>query len=75
MKNLYKINHTDKVILACPIDHSLGMRILFLPILTGGTIVVMNKFTAKRFVNLVKKHSITFSVLVANQIYELTKSK
>ena len=74
-KNLYKINDKDNVIVTCPIDHSLGMRILLLPILSGGTCVVMNKFTVPSYCNLIKEHNVTFSVLVAHQIYELIKNK
>ena len=74
-KNLYKINGNDNVIVTCPIDHSLGMRILLLPILSGGTCVVMNKFTVPSYCNLIKEHNVTFSVLVAHQIYELIKNK
>ncbi len=70
-KNLYKINSDDNVIVTSPIDHSLGMRTLLLPILEGGTCVVMNKFIVSKYCELIKKYDITFSVLVANQIYEL----
>ncbi len=73
MKNLYDINFSDKIILTCPLDHSLGMRILFLSVLSGATIVIMNKFLPKKYIDLTKKHSITFSILVANQIYDIAK--
>ena len=75
MQNLYKINFKDKIILTCPVDHSLGMRILFLSFLSGATIVIMNKFLPLKYIYLVQKYSITFSILVANQIYDLIKNK
>jgi len=74
MKKLYGINSSDKIILSCPLDHSLGMRILFLSVLSGATIVIMNKFLPVKYIDLIKKYSITFSVLVANQIYEIVKN-
>jgi long-chain acyl-CoA synthetase len=74
-KNLYKINKKDVIIVTCPIDHSLGMRILLLPLLIGATCVVMKKFLVSSYCNLIKSHNVTFSVLVANQIYDLIKEK
>ena len=75
MKKLYNIKNNDKIIITCPIDHSLGMRVLFLSILSGGTCIIMNKFTVPRYVNLIKDYNVTFSILVANQIYELMNDK
>ena len=72
-KNLYKIDSKDNIVVTSPIDHSLGMRTLFLPLLTGGTCIVMRKFIVDEYYELIMKYNVTFSVLVANQIYELLK--
>jgi acyl-CoA synthetase (AMP-forming)/AMP-acid ligase II len=74
-KKLYKINKKDVIIVTCPIDHSLGMRILLLPFLIGATCLLMRKFLVSSYCKLIKNYSVTFSVLVANQIYELIKNK
>lgn len=74
-KKLYKITSKDKFIVTSPIDHSLGMRTLFVPLLTGATCVVMHKFNLDQYVYLIKKHQITFSVLISNQIHDLAKNK
>ena len=73
-KDLYNIESKDNIIVTSPIDHSLGMRTLFLPLLVGGTCIVMRKFIVKEYCELIKKYNVTFSVLVANQIYELLKN-
>jgi long-chain acyl-CoA synthetase len=75
MHNLYKINERDRVIVTCPIDHSLGMRLLFLPLVIGGTCIVMKKFTSSNYFKMVKNHKVTFSILVSSQIYGLLKDK
>jgi len=75
MSKLYEIDSNDKIIITCPINHSLGMRILFLSFLSGGTCVLMNKFTVSKYISLIINYNITFSVLVANQIYELINDK
>jgi acyl-CoA synthetase (AMP-forming)/AMP-acid ligase II len=74
-RDLYKINKKDTIIVTSPIYHSLGMRVLLLPLLAGGTCVLMRKFNIHDYFTLVKKNKVTFSVLVANQIYELVKEK
>ncbi len=74
-KSLYKINSKDNIIVTGPIDHSLGMRTLLAPLLSGSTCVVMNTFQVEKYCELIKKYKITFSVLIGNQIYELVKSK
>ena len=74
-RDLYKINSNDRIIVSSPIGHSLGMRTLFLPLLKGCTCVIMNTFQIQKYCELIKKYKITFSVLVANQIYDLINSK
>lgn len=74
-KNLYRINSKDNIIVTGPIDHSLGMRTLFVPLLNGCTCVIMSNFQIPKYCELIKKYSITFSVLVANQLYDLINSR
>ena len=75
MQKLYKIKQSDKVTLTCPIEHSLGMRLLFLPFVSGATCIVMPKFTPVSYFKIVKKFKATFSILVSNQIYQLLEQK
>jgi len=74
-KKLYNIKRNDTFIVTSPIDHSLGMRTLYVPLLSGATCVVMKKFNVPLYCELIKKHKVTFSVLVASQIYEVVKKK
>jgi long-chain acyl-CoA synthetase len=74
-RDLYKIKNKDNFIVTSPIDHSLGMRTLFVPLLEGCTCVVMRKFLVPQYCELIKKYKITFSVLVANQIYEILENQ
>jgi len=74
-KNLYKVKRNDVIIVTCPFDHSLGMRMYLLPILTGCTCVIMDTFEKKKYCSLIDKHKITFSTLVSNQLYEILKDK
>jgi len=66
-RDLYKIKNQDNFIVTSPIDHSLGMRTLFVPLLEGCTCVIMRKFLVPKYCELIKKYKISFSVLVATQ--------
>lgn len=74
-ENLYNLNKKDCIIVTSPIDHSLGMRTLYVPLLCGATCVVMKKFSVPEYCELIKKHNVSFSVLVASQIYQLLENK
>ena len=47
------------MIVTGPIDHSLGMRTLFVPLLNGCTCVMMKNFQINNFCNLVEKYKIS----------------
>ncbi len=74
-KKLYKIDNSDSIIVTCPIATSLGMRMLFLPLLSGAKCVIMRKFSPKLYYNYVKKYDVTFSALVPSQIDDLINHK
>ncbi len=70
---LYKISSSDIIPTTCPIDHSLGIRILFLSLINGGTCILMNTFTPYVYLNHYNKYKFTFAILVASQIDQITK--
>ena len=74
-KKIYNINNNDIILTASPLDHSLGQRLLLLPLLSGGTSVVLSTFTIFNFYESIKNNKITFTILVSSQISELEKSK
>lgn len=73
IKNLYKINKKDNILLTSPVDHSLGQRILFLATLTGCNLVYLNKYKKNKFKNYIKKEKISFSILPSNYINLMKK--
>jgi len=74
MRKLYKIDKNDIILTASPLDHSLGQRLLILPLLVGGTSIILDTFTIHNFYEAVKKYKVTFTILVSNQINELLKN-
>ena len=69
----YKINKSDKLILGTPIKQSISQRFIHLSIILGCTTVVMENFSVNSWIDLVKEHKITFSILVASQIKNISK--
>ncbi len=69
----YKINKSDKLILGTPIKQSISQRFIHLSIILGCTTVVMENFSVNSWVDLVKEYKITFSILVASQIKNISK--
>ena len=74
-KKLYKIDKNDTIIITCPIATSLGMRMLFLPLLTGAKCIIMRKFTSNLYFHYIEKYKVTFSALVPSQIDYLISNK
>ena len=69
----YKIKKSDKLILSTPIKQSISQRFIHLSIILGCTTVVMENFSVNSWIDLVKEHKITFSILVASQIKNISK--
>jgi len=68
IKDIYKVNKDDNILLTSPVDHSLGQRILFLATLTGCNLIYLNKYSKKLFKKFIKNEKITFSILTSNYI-------
>ncbi|OWR27586.1 hypothetical protein CDO73_21875 [Saccharibacillus sp. O23] len=69
---LYGITSQDKVLAATPLYHSLAERLVIIPLLLGGTSVLLPRFTSALWVECVKTNQVTFSIAVSaqlNQIY------
>ena len=75
VKKLYNLNHKDTVIASTPLEHSLSQRLIFVPLIIGGTLVLLKNFTEKIWAEKVKKYKVTFSILVSSQIESIFRSK
>ena len=75
VKKLYKLSNKDVVIASTPLEHSLSQRLIFLPLIIGGTLILLKNFNEKIWANEIKKHRVTFSILVASQIESISDNK
>jgi len=73
-RDLYNLNANDVIIVASPMHHSLGLRLSLLSLVIGGTSVILKKFTAKLWLDVVEKYRVTFTIAVSlhlTQVYKL----
>jgi len=67
-KELYGLNSSEVIIAASPLYHSMGQRLVLLPLLIGGTSIVLDKFTPKLWIEAVQKHHVTFTIAIASHL-------
>jgi long-chain acyl-CoA synthetase len=70
---LYGITQQDRTLAATPLYHSLAERLVLIPLLTGGTSVLMAKFSASEWLKCVEAHSVTFTIAVSSQLKQIVE--
>jgi len=73
-QDLYDITSDDVTLVATPLYHSISQRLVLLPLLTGGTSVIMTKFTVMNWLSVVEKHRVTFTIAVSSQLENILNS-
>ena len=69
--DLYNLSDNDVVLCASPYFHSMGQRLIFVPLLLGATVVYLSEFTPNEWINLVEKHKVSFIICVSSHLYAL----
>nr|WP_321271242.1 class I adenylate-forming enzyme family protein [uncultured Tolumonas sp.] len=67
-KKLYRLSENDVILAATPLYHSLAQRLTLLPLLLGGTAVVMKTFSPSGWLDAVSNYKVTFTIAVSNQL-------
>lgn len=67
-KEIYGLSEIDVVITSTPMDHSVGMRMVILPLLLGGTGVILSTFSPSLWIKTVQREGVTFAMIVSNQV-------
>lgn len=66
--DLYSLNSNDVILVGSPMYHSLGMRLSILPLLIGGSAVIMTAFTIDEWLHSIEKYQITFTIAISSQL-------
>lgn len=64
----YRLTAADVVLASTPIYHSLAQRLFLLPIMTGATSVVLEKFDPAGWIGAVQNEKVTFTIPVSSQL-------
>ncbi len=65
---LYGITENDRTLAATPLYHSLAERLVLIPLLTGGTSVLMQAFSPTAWLECVSQQNVTFTIAVSSQL-------
>jgi long-chain acyl-CoA synthetase len=67
-RDCYHLDDSIVSLAATPLYHSLAQRLVLLPLLLGGTTVIMKHFKPKLWLDAVSNHEVTFSIPVSSQL-------
>ncbi|OQY44549.1 MAG: hypothetical protein B6247_30095 [Candidatus Parabeggiatoa sp. nov. 2] len=68
---MYKITHTDRTLVATPLYHSLAERLVLIALLTGGTSILMPRFSPSEWIRTVEEKLISFTIAVSSQLSQI----
>ena len=68
---LYGITAQDRTLAATPLYHSLAERLVLLPLLTGGSAVLMAHFSAQAWLRCVQAQQVSFTIAVSSQLKQI----
>ena len=69
--NLYGITENDNVLAATPLYHTLAERLAIMPLILGGTLVLLPRFTPNIWMNCVQEQKVTFTIAVSAQLSQV----
>lgn len=69
---LYNITKDDNILAATPLYHSLAERLILIPLILGGTSILLPRFTPNLWLNCVKEQSVTFTIAVSAQLSQIS---
>lgn len=70
---LYNITKEDNILAATPLYHSLAERLVLIPLLIGGTSILLPRFTPNIWLNCVKALQVTFTIAVSAQLSQIAE--
>ncbi|MDM8564768.1 class I adenylate-forming enzyme family protein [Candidatus Halobeggiatoa sp. HSG11] len=68
---IYKISNIDITLVATPLYHSLAERLVLIALLTGGTAVLMPRFSPSEWIRIVEEKQVSFTIAVSSQLSQI----
>jgi long-chain acyl-CoA synthetase len=73
--DLYGLHGGDRILAATPMYHSLAQRLMLMPLLIGGTAVVMPRFSVSTWLATVAEQGVTFTIAVSSQLAQVARDE
>ncbi|MDR1470955.1 MAG: acyl--CoA ligase [Synergistaceae bacterium] len=70
---IYGISGGDIVMAAAPLYHSLAERLVLIPLLLGGSSVLLSRFTPQIWLDAVREREVTFTIAVSSQLAQVAQ--
>lgn len=70
---IYDITKGDNVLAATPLYHSLAERLVIMPLILGGTSILLPRFTPNLWLNCIKEQKVTFTIAVSAQLSQIAE--
>ena len=68
---MYGVTSADKTLAATPLYHSLAERLVLIPLLNGGTSVLMTRFSSSEWLRVVAEQAVSFTIAVSSQLNQI----
>lgn len=68
---LYGVTAQDRTLAATPLYHSLAERLVLLPLLTGGSGILMQHFSVEAWLRCVQAYQVSFTIAVSSQLKQI----
>lgn len=68
---MYGVSAGDRTLAATPLYHSLAERLVLIPLLTGGTAVLMSRFSPAEWMRVVADQAVSFTIAVSSQLNQI----
>lgn len=69
----YKITDDDRILTATPLYHSLAERLVLIPLMLGGTCILLSRFTPNKWLECIERQKATFTIAVSAQLGQVAE--
>jgi long-chain acyl-CoA synthetase len=72
-KELYGITSSDRILTATPLYHSLAERLILIPLIFGGTSILMARFSPSEWLRCIEEQGVSFTIAVSSQLRQIAE--
>lgn len=70
----YELDESSIVLASTPLHHTLAQRLFFLPMILGGTSVIMDQFSVNHWIDTISRWNVSFTIAVSSQLTRILET-